>query len=298
MNYNIFSLQPKIFESFFQTSLIARSVKKQIIQPQIINWREEFGKGNYKQVDDSPVGGGGSMVLQVEPIYKALAKVDGISKLFAAPSKPQTHQRIYPNNQDFFEKWLASPSQNKQATIMLTPRGFGFNQQISQWLASNFQTVNLLCGRYEGFDARVSEIVDLEISLGDFVLNGGEVAAMCLIESISRLLPGFITKENNYQHESFSTRPNFYPENEEFVVGSRNLKAQAKNTFSANLKQLEDVSGEVKNLFSNQLWAQNLPKIEHPQYAKPLNWQNFCVPEFLTEGNHRQIQAWKDNWYS
>jgi tRNA G37 N-methylase TrmD len=178
---------------------------------------------------------------------------------------------------------------------MLTPRGFGFNQQISQWLASNFQTINLLCGRYEGFDSRVSEIVDLEISLGDFVLNGGEVAAMCLIESISRLLPGFITKENNYQHESFSTRPNFYPENEEFVVGSRNLKVQAKNTSISNLNQVKIVD---KNLFSNKLWAQNLAKIEHPQYAKPLNWQNWCVPEFLTEGNHKQIQNWKDSWYT
>lgn len=290
MQYNIFSLQPNIFESFFNTSLVARAVSKNIISYELINWREEFGKGNYKQVDDRPVGGGGGMVLQTEPIFSALKKYSAVSSLFNPPEKPQLHSKIYPNNQAFFDTWQNNPSDIKSVTILLTPRGFNFNQKTASWLANNFDNINLVCGRYEGFDSRVSEAVDLEISLGDFVLNGGEVASLSLIEAVSRLLPSFMAKENNYAHESFSELPNFYPESWEFVVGSNNLK-------NKKISENSLINNKIENLFSNLEWSKKLTQIEHPQYTKPLSWQNWLVPEILSGGNHKSIQNWRENWY-
>jgi tRNA (guanine37-N1)-methyltransferase len=164
----------------------------------------------------------------------------------------------------------------------LTPRGFTFNQQIAQWLAT-FTEINLLCGRFEGFDSRVSECVDVELSMGDFVSNGGEVPAMLVIEAVSRLLPGFVTKATSIQHESFSDGLNLYTEYSQF------LKPSTPNFTTHN--QL--------NLFDDLNWSkEKLPKLEHPQYSRPEVWHNLSVPKMLLQGDHKQIHSWRNTWYA
>ncbi len=308
MNFNIFTLHPNIFESFFANSLIARGLEKKVFEYDLINWRENFGLDSYKQVDEKPFGGGSGMILMAEPIYRALESVGGISNLFEQPKVETTHQRIYPNNSGFYNLWKSNPEEIKSVTVNLTPRGFTLNQKTVEWLASNFEKINLLCGRYEGFDARVSEVVDLEISLGGFVLGGGEVAAMALIESVTRLLPSFLVKETSALHDSFSSQLNFYVEQQEYVLGKRNFSKEnetkkpmklevANSTFSRknnNQKLISYVSKNHTNLFDNQLWQENiLPRIEHPQYTRPETWQNFGVPKILKSGNHKEIQEWR-----
>ena len=334
MFYRVFSLHPDIFTSFFSNSLIARGVEKQIIDYEIVNWRDDFGVGNYKQVDDKPYGGGSGMVLQAEPIFKALEKYQAISKFYNPNSEPTEYSRLVPNNQVFFEKWAkelenevvdsvipesvsglhvvslqgvelrpghldrgrssvsveeVEVKNTKKITISLTPRGFPINQQIVEWL-TNFDELNILCGRYEGFDARVSDAVDLELSIGDFVLNGGEVGAMGLIEAVSRLLPEFVTKGDSVLHDSFSSGLNNYREQEEFVIGKNRLK-------NKELKIKNEVV-ETINPFSNTCWLKNiLPKIEHPQFTRPEIWNNFKLPAVLINGDHKKIQAWRKKWY-
>lgn len=293
--FRLFTLHSDIFTSFLENSLIARGISKKVIEFELHNWRENFGIGKYRQVDDRPFGGGTGMVIQADPIYKALQDFNAVSELFKVPEFEQYHQKILPNNSHFFTQIQDKKLHNKQnlnkktlkATIMLTPRGYPVNQKTVKWL-SEFDELNILCGRYEGFDSRVSEIVDLELSIGNFITNGGETPAMCLIESVSRLVPGFITKTESVNHDSFSSGLNFYKEQEEYVVGSNKLKQQ-KNITTVNDKL---------NLFQDSWWLKNvLPLIEHPQYTRPEVWQNFQVPSVLTQGNHKKIQEWRYNWW-
>jgi tRNA G37 N-methylase TrmD len=297
MFYRIFSIQPDIFSSFWNNSLIARGLSKNIISYEMLNWRDKYGVGSYKQIDDKPFGGGAGMVLQPEPIYNALKDVGGISSLFKPALEAQNHFKLEPNNSQFWNLWKALKTVNsiKKATISLTPRGFPITQQVVEWLAANFDELNILCGRYEGFDARVSEIVDLELSIGNFVTNGGEAPAMSLIEGISRLLPDFVTKNNTVLHDSFSSKLNFYPEQNEFVIGKNKLG-------QANLKktELDDIFSSIvePNLFNDGWWKSNiLPFIEHPQYSRPEIWHNLQVPQVLTTGDHKKIQQYRMKWY-
>jgi tRNA (guanine37-N1)-methyltransferase len=300
--YKIFTLYPAIFDSFLNTSLIARGLNKDILEIQRVNWREDFGLGRYRQVDDRPFGGGTGMVLRCEPIFAALNHHDAVSSFFKPPSTTVEYYRREPNNSKFYDRWLASQTNSNsqtttsQITVSLTPRGFPIDQKIMEWLTS-FGQINILCGRYEGFDARVSEAVDVELSLGNFVLNGGEVASMAMIEGISRLLPGFVTKDESVLHESFSKSLNQYPEQTEFVTGKRRL-AEHLAERKKSARSVETESRNEINLFDDKWWtAQVQPNIEHPQFTRPEVWQDWRVPQILMAGNHKLIQNWRRNWW-
>jgi tRNA (guanine37-N1)-methyltransferase len=283
--YRIFTLHPEIFESFTNHSLVARGISKEIIQFEFCNWRDSFGVGNYHQVDDRPFGGGTGMVLMVDPVFKALEKFDAVSKLFKQP--PANTTSVLPNNSSFYQI-VRQSNQFTKATIMLTPRGFTLNQEVADWLAS-FQELNILCGRYEGFDARLNSAVDLEISMGSYVLNGGEVAAMSLVESTARLVPGFVTKSLSIEHDSFTKDVNQYKENQEFVLGKRNIVA--KHVFQKPTEKFQ-------NLFDDNKWVTDiLPQIEHPQYTRPFDWNGSTVPKVLISGDHKKVQYWRENWH-
>jgi tRNA (guanine37-N1)-methyltransferase len=269
MQFRIFTLYPQIFESFVNTSLIARGVSKDIIKFELVNWRTDFGTGVHKQVDDKPFGGGSGMVLLCDPIYQALIKHNALG-VFSDNKKD-----IFPNNSKFYN--YTKTNKKQKATIMLTPRGHKINQEVFEYLAE-FEELNILCGRFEGFDERVSDLVDLELSIGDFVINGGEVAAMVLVEGVSRLIPEFITKSSSVEHDSFSSGLNYYGEQSEY-------------------SKMKKTPNENKVLFNDDEWKLNIAKYEHPIYTRPQDWRGNTVPEFIVNGNHALIQNWKLNWY-
>ncbi len=161
IKFKIITIFPKIFDSYLKESLISRAQKKKLIKINVHNLRD-FTNDNHKTVDDRPFGGGLGMVLKIEPIYKAVKKLKG---------------------------------KKKSKVILFTPRGQKFNQKIAFEL-SKLEQIIFICGRYEGVDQRVAEkIADMEISIGDYDLMGGELPAMVLIETISRLIPGVLGKE-------------------------------------------------------------------------------------------------------
>jgi tRNA (guanine37-N1)-methyltransferase len=317
MKYRIFTLHPDLFSSFTQNSLIARGIEKNVIEIELVNWREKYGFGNYKQVDDKPFGGGSGMVLMCEPIYQALKEYNAVSPLYeinksinqgmsersdlkelnqffdTLPESSDlklygnTHKKVYPNNSQFEN--IYKKLNTRKATISLTPRGFPINQEIVEWLAKDFDELNILCGRYEGFDSRICETVDLELSLGNFITNGGEIPSMALIESVSRLIPNFITKNTSVIHDSFSSGLNNYIEQSEFIVGKNN-----KN----NVNEINWERKPATKLFNNTWWIENvLPFIEHPQYTRPTIWQGMSVPTILMSGDHKKIHMWRRKWY-
>ncbi len=179
MKFDILTLFPNMFSSPFQESIVGRAVDKGLVQIRAINIRD-FASDKHQVVDDTPYGGGQGMVMKVEPIARAIESVK---------------------------------SQDPTAwTIYLTPQGQPFNQKMAQDLSSRSHLI-LLCGRYEGIDERVREFfVNEEISIGDYVLTGGELAAMVLIEAISRLLPGVLGSDRSAQEDSFFQSLLEYPQ--------------------------------------------------------------------------------------
>ncbi len=164
---NIITLFPELFTPFL-TVIPFKNIINKSAQLNIVNLRD-FGIGNYKKVDEAPYGGGPGMVLMIEPIFNAL-------------------------------KSLNDPNSYK---ILLSPRGKTFTQAKAHELTTR-ESITLICGRYEGVDARVEELCDETLSLGSFVLSGGEVAAICVLEATLRLLPDGIGSNESLQTESFS----------------------------------------------------------------------------------------------
>jgi tRNA (guanine37-N1)-methyltransferase len=166
MKIRVVTLFPNFFDGPLRTSIVERAMSAGDLDVELIDLRS-FGKGVHRQVDDAPFGGGAGMVLMVEPLYRALWPISG------------SHR------------------------ILLTPAGTRLEQAILDRLAT-YDDITLVCGRYEGVDERVAEhLIEEEISLGDFVLAGGEAAAAVLIEGIARLLPGVVGNPASVKSESF-----------------------------------------------------------------------------------------------
>lgn len=169
MIVSVITLFPEVFKPLLESSILAKAQKQKKLRINLINLRN-FGLGPHRQVDDRVYGGGVGMILRVEPIAKAITKLKIKDK--------------------------------RLKIILLTPQGKTFDQKMAKRLAKEKHLV-LICGKYEGVDERVRQLVDEEISIGDYVLSGGEPAAMVVIDAVTRLLPGVLEKEAT-EFESFS----------------------------------------------------------------------------------------------
>lgn len=205
MKIDILSLFPDFLNEFANWSIIGRAKEQNLVQINNINIRD-FSNNKHKKVDDYPFGGGPGMVMKPEPIFEAINSVKG------------TNSKV----------------------IYLSPQGKIFNQKIANDLAK-VEHLILLCGHYEGIDNRIIEnYIDEEISIGDFVLTGGELPAMVIVDAIVRLLPGVLSSEESFTDES-----------------------------------------HYDGL------------LEHPQYTRPRDFNQYSVPEVLLSGNHKEIESWR-----
>jgi 2-C-methyl-D-erythritol 2,4-cyclodiphosphate synthase len=176
-NFDVITLFPKAFESINNLGVISRALEKSIISVNLHDLRE-FGEGSYRQVDDKPYGGGSGMVLKPEPIYNAH---DSICK--------------FPDSK----------------TILMTPQGKVMKQEdLVKW--TSLDQLIIICGQYEGFDERVRCLADEEISIGDYVLSGGEIPAMSIINGLTRLLPGALGDPDSLKDESHNSSLLEYPQ--------------------------------------------------------------------------------------
>ncbi|MCF7847020.1 MAG: tRNA (guanosine(37)-N1)-methyltransferase TrmD [Candidatus Gracilibacteria bacterium] len=177
MIFDVLTIFPEAFESFLQTSIIGRAVAEGKITVRLHDIRD-FSQDKHRKVDDEPFGGGAGMVMMCQPLFDAIEHVRGLEA-------------------------------DKAPVIFLTPSNKIFDQEMAEDFAhpKQFPRLILLCGNYEGVDQRVRDnLVDEEISVGDFVLTGGELPAQIMIDAIARLLPGVIGKEESHQEESFSQK--------------------------------------------------------------------------------------------
>jgi len=205
-NFDVITLFPKAFEIMNNLGVISRALDKNLIDVNLHDLRN-FGEGSYRQVDDKPYGGGAGMVLKPEPIYKAY---ESITK--SAKSK----------------------------TLLMTPQGKVLRQKdLARW--STLDQIILICGQYEGFDERVRCLADEEISIGDYILSGGEIPAISIINGLTRLLPGTLGDPDSLINESH-----------------------------------------------------NSSLLEYPQYTRPQIFRDMKVPNVLIEGNHKEIELWRE----
>ncbi len=183
MHFHIVSLFPEFFTSPLQTALMAKAQEAGIVRISTHNPRDH-GHGVHKAVDDRPYGGGPGMVFMLDPLVKSLQEV---------------------------EAHTASQGKARGRILVMSPAGKPFTQNMARQLAQE-ESVTLVCGRYEGFDARIEELFPIEyVSMGDAVLNGGEVPALAIVEAVARLIPGFMGKEASGTEESFAAGLLEYP---------------------------------------------------------------------------------------
>lgn len=236
MKISIITLFPKMIEGFFKESMIKRAIEKKIVEIEIINLRK-FAIDKRGTIDDRSYGGGPGMILRIEPIYETIKKIKG-EKLKVKSSK----------------------------TILTTPRGKVFNQELAKKY-SQLDHLIIICGHYEGVDERVLDFVDEEVSIGDFVLTGGEIPAAAIVDSVVRLIPGVLKKEEAAEIESF---------------------------FEVDVDELIKIIGNDKRLIS--LVKKGIKKVrllEFPQYTRPEEFLGKKVPKILLSGNHEEIKKWR-----
>lgn len=176
--YNVLTIFPEMIDVVFKQGVISKAIDKGIVSINSVNIRD-YAEGRHLVTDDYQYGGGAGLVMKVEPIYEAVSALKEKSDTFV---------------------------------VLLDPRGKKFDQKAAEHMASNYDNITFICGRYEGVDERVRElVVDMELSLGDFILTGGEFAAITVIDSIARLVPGVLGDEASADEESFTTGMLEYP---------------------------------------------------------------------------------------
>lgn len=181
MKFDIITIFPKSLDSYFNSSILAKAQDKKLIEINTYDIREESTDKN-NRVDEPPYGGGPGMVIQIEPVYKTLKKI--YPKGYPAKRGPATRDK-------------------NTRVILLSPQGKTLDQNEVKRLAK-YKRLILIAGHYEAIDARIDNFIDEKISLGNFVLTGGELAAACIVDSVSRLIPGVVGKDESVQDESFA----------------------------------------------------------------------------------------------
>src|SRR3989344_2417961 len=235
MKISVLTLFPKMISGFFEESIVKRAQEKKLVEINLVNIRK-FAIDDYGTVDDRPYGGGAGMILRADVIWNSLNKL----KI--------KNEKI------------------KIRKILTSPKGKVFNQQKAQEF-SRLENLVIIAGHYEDVDERVREFVDEEVSMGDFVTTGGEIAASSIVDSVVRLLPSVLKKEDAITKESFS-------------VHSIN-----------RLDQLFPNHEIVKKL--KLKGVREVELLEYPQYTRPEKFRGKKVPEILVSGDHKKIEEWR-----
>ncbi len=234
MRADILTIFPGFFRGPLDHGITRRACEMGLVKIQVHDLRE-FTHDKHRSVDDRPFGGGEGMVLKPEPLFECLESLELASR------EDRVAGRV------------------KQSVVLLSAQGQRFNQNVAASLAA-LDRIVLICGRYEGVDERVADfLADRELSIGDYVLSGGEMAAAVIIEAVTRLLPGAVGNEASTRQESFTA---------DAKVTTENSDAPDSTCGSGGL-------------------------LDYPHYTRPAEFRGMAVPEVLISGNHEEIRRWR-----
>ncbi|HEX4022805.1 MAG TPA: tRNA (guanosine(37)-N1)-methyltransferase TrmD [Acidobacteriaceae bacterium] len=235
MRFDIITIFPEFFTGPFGCGVLRRALDAGLLQIECHQLRA-FTEDKHQTVDDRPFGGGEGMVLKPEPMFRAVESLGMAEKA----ARDTTRERV----------------------VLLSAQGKPFTQAVAREMAT-LERVVLLCGRYEGVDERVNDLVaDMELSIGDYVLSGGELAAAIVVDAVMRLLPGVLGNEDSARFESF---------------GAERMMAAAGAEANAAPQSTCDSGG----------------LLDYPHYTRPAEFRGEVVPAVLSSGNHEQIRRWR-----
>src|SRR5215469_3668041 len=241
MKVDIVTIFPDFFRGPLDYGILRRAREAGLVEVSIHDLRE-FTRDKHRTVDDRPFGGGEGMVLKPEPIFEC------IEKLGVAAQEARFAGRA------------------KESVILLSAQGRRLDQPMAQELAA-LERIVLICGCYEGVDERVGKhLADREISIGDYVLSGGELGAAVIVDTVTRLIPGAVGNENSTRQESFTARAGEAAADREESFGPRTAPSSTCD------------SGGL---------------LDYPHYTRPADFRGMTVPEVLVNGNHDEIRRWR-----
>ncbi len=248
MKFDVVTIFPEFFAGPLQYGIVRRAREAGLIDIRVHDLRQ-FTHDRHKTVDDRPFGGGEGMILKPEPIFKAVETI-------LSDALPRERGEV--------------PKQPEDAAIvLLSASGKMFRQETAQRFAE-LDRIVLLCGRYEGVDERVADhLATHELSIGDFVLSGGELPAALVIDAVTRLLPGALGNEASAVHESF---------------GAKQKLAAA---YQQGQTQSEPENGPLETASGLHVL------LDYPHYTRPADFRGWKVPEVLLSGNHEEIRRWR-----
>ena len=279
MNFHILTLFPEMITSGLNTSIIGRAAEAGLISVHAVNIRD-FTEDKHGHVDDAPYGGGAGMVMQCQPIY------DAYKDVLAGIAAGKVNQFASSRGISFQDALLDPDFQmmqfQKPRVLFTSPAGRVFDQEMAKELAKEDDLI-ILCGHDEGVDQRVLDLIEAEdVSIGDYVLTGGELPAMVMTDAISRMVPGVLTNEDSGVDESFSY---VYPE-EELTKRSR------REVYGDLLRRNPSKSNEA-NPETKEQEELKIKLLEYPQYTRPEVFMGMKVPDVLLSGNHAEILKWR-----
>jgi tRNA (guanine37-N1)-methyltransferase len=249
MRFDLITIFPEFFTGPLEHGIVRRARESGLVEIRVQDLRE-FTKDRHRTVDDRPFGGGEGMVLKPAPLFEAVESLVGHSA---------------------GEAWKPGGADPKTAIVLLSAAGKLFRQETARRYAQ-LERIIFICGRYEGVDERVAEhLATEEISIGDFVLSGGELPAMMIVDAVTRLLPGALGNEASSQNESFSGA----------VHSECESRGSARSTSQRPAPALL-----------------GLPVVKHtlldfPHYTRPAEYRGWAVPEILIGGNHAEVAKWR-----
>jgi tRNA (guanine37-N1)-methyltransferase len=257
MRFDLITIFPGFFAGFFEHGIVRRAQADGLVEIAVNDLRT-FTHDRHRTVDDRPFGGGEGMVLKPEPLARAMEAM-GVQPRFAAPTASgHDFSRVDTAPE---EAGALAPDRAKRPTVILTsPQGRRFDQSVARELAQ-LDRIVLICGRYEGVDERINELYcDMELSIGDYVLSGGELAAAVVLDATMRLIPGVLGNEASGEFESFG---------------------------AADASITTDVEGVPRS----QHGSGGL--LDYPHYTRPAEFAGLRAPEVLLNGDHQQIRHWR-----
>src|SRR5713101_5200522 len=247
MRVDILTIFPDFFRGTLDYGIIRRARATGLVEVNIHDLRN-FTKDKHRTVDDRPFGGGEGMVLKPEPIFECIESLN-----------------VLP---------LEQRCEAKQNVVLLSAQGKRFDQQVA-WELANLKRMVLICGRYEGVDERVGEyLADCELSIGDYVLSGGELGAAVIADAVTRLIPGAVGNEASARQESFFAEPD---------IGDEALSDKLA---------LSGVEGSVRPTRADSTCASG-GLLDYPHYTRPADFRGMKVPDVLMSGNHDEIRRWR-----
>jgi tRNA (guanine37-N1)-methyltransferase len=265
MRFDVITIFPEFFAGPLEHGIVRRARENGIVDIRVKDLRE-FTKDRHRTVDDRPFGGDEGMVLKPEPLFEAVEALLGRG----------VGDAEHPN--------AAEP---KTAIVLMSAAGKLFRQETARRYATLDRAI-LICGRYEGVDERVAEyLATEEISIGDFVLSGGELPAMMVIDAVTRLLPGALGNEASSQNESFSgSRPS--------AKGTLPDGAQHPPTaLGTGAAPLQDEGRNLAEGRDHEPRAKNQGLLDFPHYTRPAEFRGWKVPEVLISGRHAEVAKWR-----